>query len=675
MSKPGRFTERIGILILAYASLLSFQCVANDMGPISSPQVFLEQYEKIPVSYFRVNKKYEEKNAQDFCLREAYEELGSKIQVWAVDPKFHQVDKSVEIICKVAYFENKKTFQQSPYYLIEKKLDHVPLTEIGAESSNPVLTKVSRLADEPFIHIEISGMEPEKGVAQRGQSSLTQVQGSFNNHIQIASAKSGGRYLASAFEMIDLPISGKIQIESKTREIAGHLGISSRSSQVVLKLDPNIWMSQSQFLFQPVSKKLVFPKGFKWGITTSGHQIEGGNLSSDWYSFEHGESDHGPDHWNRVTEDIKLLKKLGVTQYRMTIEWSRVQPREGIWNLKAAEHYLKEIDLLQKSGIEPIITLQHSTLPLWVSEKGGWEWEKIPQAFTKFAVFSYQKIAPRVRDWVTVNEPLTSTLEGYIRGIVPPGKKTSLSHVRKPVEGILKSHASVYAAMKKLAKSSGREIRIGMVHKISVFAPASGDLFNQLAAKAANENYNWAIPNALKTGKLQVHVPILLNFDEEIPGLKGTQDFFGLIYCTRFSLKYSWGQMDVVEGTFPEALDRTEVGLEMYPEGFYEVLKEVHSQFPEIPILVLEESAVDGTDRYRAKYIHDQLVYLHYALEKGIPIENYSYRSLYDSFEWDQGFNARVGLYEVDFKTKKRIPRPSAEYYREIVRKNALSLD
>jgi len=146
-----------------------------------------------------------------------------------------------------------------------------------------------------------------------------------------------------------------------------------------------------------------FPKTFKWGVATSGYQIEGGNVESDWYQFEekpgsifrNHRSDQGPDHWNRVRSDVALLKKLGVQQYRMSIEWSRIQPKENEWDLKAVQHYRDEIQLLLQHQIEPIVTLWHSTLPLWVSEKGGWEWEGIAPAFAQFSSFVYQKLLPK----------------------------------------------------------------------------------------------------------------------------------------------------------------------------------------------------------------------------------------------------------------------------------------
>ena len=97
-----------------------------------------------------------------------------------------------------------------------------------------------------------------------------------------------------------------------------------------------------------------FPSSFAWGTATAAHQVEGNNTNNNWYQWEHSVDENNisrihnndksgiaADHWNRYPEDIKLMKELGVNHYRFSVEWSKIEPKNDVFNQDALSHYRK----------------------------------------------------------------------------------------------------------------------------------------------------------------------------------------------------------------------------------------------------------------------------------------------------------------------------------------------
>src|SRR3989338_294984 len=116
-------------------------------------------------------------------------------------------------------------------------------------------------------------------------------------------------------------------------------------------------------------KRYTFPNHFLWGAATSSHQVEGNNTGNDWWEWEQAGkleevSGLACDHWNRFREDFKMAKSLHHNAHRFSIEWSRVEPKEGEFNQDAIGHYQEMVRELGKNGLEPVVTLFHFTLPV-----------------------------------------------------------------------------------------------------------------------------------------------------------------------------------------------------------------------------------------------------------------------------------------------------------------------
>jgi beta-glucosidase len=419
-----------------------------------------------------------------------------------------------------------------------------------------------------------------------------------------------------------------------------------------------------------------FPPDFKWCVSTAAYQVEGNDKDSDWWQWEqipgkivNGEhSGRADDHWNRLEEDTQLLKDLNASAYRFSIEWAKIEPRQGVYDQDAIAHYRKELALLKAAGIEPVVTLWHFTFPEWVAAKGSWEWDGAPTAFANYVGIVYSLIAPDVTTFITLNEPTTYISAAYLGGLYPPGY-TNLRDIFPPILGMLKAHAKAYHVLHDAAQSKGKTIRVGTANHLRIFDPFDPlKSLDRSFSQQLDEAFNWAFPSALQTGEFKMTITPY-TIDQTIDGLSGTQDFMGVNYYSRTLVQFKLEAPFVNLINNPDA-QHNDLGWEIYPEGFYKILKETYRRFPTLSILVTENGTADAKDSERPQFIIDHLKQLKRAIEDGVPVEGYCHWSIYDNFEWTNGFEARFGLYTVDYSTLKRTPRTSAKIFSRIAKEN-----
>ena len=174
---------------------------------------------------------------------------------------------------------------------------------------------------------------------------------------------------------------------------------------------------------------LVFPDGFLWGTATAAHQVEGDNSNSDWWEWElrHGTPCKEPsgkaiEHYRRYPRDMAVLKGLGFNTYRFSVEWARIEPKEGFFDETQMEHYRKMVLLCHKSKLTPMVTLNHFTLPAWVAERGGWLSERTAGHFERYVRRMVEAFGDKVDWYCTINEPGVVAYGGYFGAYgFPPG--------------------------------------------------------------------------------------------------------------------------------------------------------------------------------------------------------------------------------------------------------------
>lgn len=221
-----------------------------------------------------------------------------------------------------------------------------------------------------------------------------------------------------------------------------------------------------------------FSENFLWGAATAAPQIEGGwneggRTPSIWDAAPKrkikGNADcrTACDHFHRYKEDIALMKELGLKSYRFSISWSRIQPKENEINQEGLNFYIKLVDELRKAEIEPLVTIYHWDLPLWVHKKGGFLSEEIIPLFEKYTKIVVDALSDKVTYWIPMNEPQCFIMLGYCYAVHAPFK-FGLHNIPKASRICMLAHAKAVKVIRKYAKTPPK---IGIAMAAGAFIP------------------------------------------------------------------------------------------------------------------------------------------------------------------------------------------------------------
>ena len=394
---------------------------------------------------------------------------------------------------------------------------------------------------------------------------------------------------------------------------------------------------------------LRFPDNFLWGAATSAFQVEGNNINADWWDWEqkhqppHLRSGIACDQYNRYEADFDLIKALNHNAHRLSLEWSRIEPREGEFDTSEIEHYKKVLKALKDRGIKVMLTLWHFTIPKWLADKGGWENGKTPIYFERFVKRIAPEIAEFVDIFITLNEPEVYVYEGYIISEWPPQKKSFWGKI-KVYLNLTSAHKKAY----KFLHKNYPHKPVGIANNIQSFEPYhKHSLIEQLAVIFYDVGAN--------------HLFYLLT--------KGTHDFLGINYYFHIRFKDGKGILPKVAETSEPSRDISDLGWEIYPEGLYDVLADLSDH---LPIYITECGIASTNDDRRNRFLITYLHEVYRAIASGINVRGFFYWSLIDNYEWYRGFDPRFGLIGVDYTTQQRHIRPSALVYTDIIQHNGI---
>jgi beta-glucosidase len=419
-----------------------------------------------------------------------------------------------------------------------------------------------------------------------------------------------------------------------------------------------------------------FPRSFLWGTATSSHQVEGGNTNNNWYAWENepGRIVEGQrsglacDWWGgRWKEDLENAARDGQNTHRLSIEWSRIQPRQDRWDDEALEHYRQIIKGMLKLGLKPMVTLHHFTDPLWLYEKGCWEYKDAPRLFADYVRKVVGGLQDLVDFWVTINEPDVYVTGGYIDGSFPPGK-TDLAAAFTVMRNLLKGHAAAYRIIHEIQPQA----QVGYAKNYRGFEPSRPwfppDVW---ITRFTSGSFNDAFSDALLDGRFKFALK-----SELVPEAIGTQDFIGVNYYSLDKVVFKpLAVKDVFHRRYyPPGSQLSETGfIANLPQGMAKALKWARKF--NLPIYITENGVDDSCDTMRPDYTVQHLHEIWRAANFNWNVRGYYHWSQVDNFEWERGWTQRFGLWGLDVNTQERVRRKSVDLYAEICRQNAINSD
>lgn len=395
---------------------------------------------------------------------------------------------------------------------------------------------------------------------------------------------------------------------------------------------------------------IEFPKDFFWGAATSAYQVEGNNLNCDWWEWEKEvglkeTSGLACRHYELYKPDFDLAKLLNHNAHRLSIEWSRIEPQEGIFREKELEHYRQVIVSLRERNIEPIVTLHHFTNPLWFVSKGGWQIKETADYFLRYVEKVTDVLCNKVNFWITINEPMVYVYHSFVLGIWPPQQKSFLK-AKKVRDNLAIAHIKAYRIIHDIYKKRNLSPPlVSIAQNMQAFVPCSPSLKNKFATYLRERFFN-------------------SEFIERLLSTK-TLDFVGINYYTRSLVDVErWGfrnlALDVCHKNH-HPLKKNSLGWDIYPEGLYKLLLRFKKY--NLPIFITENGICTEDDNLRWEFIVEHLKNIYLVMKEGTQVLGYIYWSLLDNFEWDKGFSPRFGLIAVDYLNFKRTIRESAKKF------------
>ena len=419
---------------------------------------------------------------------------------------------------------------------------------------------------------------------------------------------------------------------------------------------------------------LKFPDKFLFGTAVASYQVEGGIYNNDWTIWENKNNsvcvepcNEACKHYEMIDEDINLLKTLGIKAFRFSIEWSRIEPTQGIFNDDEIKHYVVKAKKLISNDITPIITFHHFTTPEWLYNQGSWLNPNSDDYFNNYVDKLMQALPDEIVYFNTINEPGIFAFFGYFStNKFPPGIANESKFINAS-ENIMSAHKKALKTIKQYNSNA----KVGMTHALQEWEDDDDNklkeylkyhLEDKFLEASVDDDFiglqTYTIVRYPKSILLKLFSPLLLNI--------------GLI--RRFLLPRIIQIFAGRNGAITKETRTTKMGYEYRPDAVSYNLKRLNKKFPDKEIFITENGIATDNDEERIEFVTTVLKDVYKFESENSNVIGYLYWSLLDNFEWDLGYQMNFGLVEVDRETYQRIPHKSAEWFGKISSSNILSI-
>jgi beta-glucosidase len=448
-----------------------------------------------------------------------------------------------------------------------------------------------------------------------------------------------------------------------------------------------------------------FPADFVWGTATASYQIEGasdadGKGPSIWDTFtrvpgaiaDGKTGDVADDHYHRFREDVEVMADLGVSAYRFSIAWPRIQANgSGPVNPRGIAFYRALAEMLLEREITPYATLYHWDLPQALEDHGGWLERDTAERFGDYARLVVDELGDVIGHWITLNEPWCSSFLSYAGGVHAPGR-TMGSQAARAAHHLLLAHGRAVAAI----RAARPQTSVGITLNLYSMRSASNSETDREAERRIDGLVNRFFLQPVLTGGYPQDVLADLGETEwfaehasiDAADIAAPIEFLGINYYSRHVVADPALGAEVIGEaagrTYPGSEElqfvdtgapRTQMGWPIHPEGMVDVLELAHSYRPDQPLYITEngsaypDAVVDGEveDEARRRYLEQHILACSAALQKGLPVKGYFVWTLMDNFEWAWGYSRRFGLVHVDYLSQKRTLKRSGKWYRSFL--------
>ena len=417
-----------------------------------------------------------------------------------------------------------------------------------------------------------------------------------------------------------------------------------------------------------------FPKKFLFGTAVASYQVEGGIYNNDWNIWENKSNsvcvepcNEACKHFEMLDQDIELLKKLGIKAFRFSIEWSRVEPTEGNYDIEAINHYVEKTNKLIANNITPIITFHHFTTPEWLFKKKSWLNPDADKYFEKYVGKLMEYLPNDIEFFNTINEPGIFAFFGYFSTTkFPPGIANETKFIRAS-ENIMSAHRKALKTIKKYNQNA----KVGMTHALQEWEDDDDNKLKEYLKYHLEDKF---LEASLDDDFIGLQTYTIVRFPKNF----FLNIFNSLLLNIGFIRKFILPRIIQIfagrNGTITKETRTTKMGYEYRPDAVLYNLRRLKKIFPDKEIFITENGIATDNDDERIEFVTTVLQDVHKFEAEHNNVIGYLYWSLLDNFEWDLGYQMNFGLVEVNRETYERKPHKSASWFGNISSSNVLSI-